>query len=187
MAGLRLAIVSLLLSTGCASVAPSPAVGAWQRLQLMQIGGVYPPDWSIEGATHSAALAHLERWTEAQGFILAPAHLASKNLLGHVSRTSLAGWVILVDADQPADARLYTLLHELAHVFSPLKRGQADDDEVFAELVSVLVCERIGLKVWPQTASYLAARTRLEDQERIVAHYAGDIDRVVEKLTAATR
>lgn len=182
----RLWLLPLAFVLGCATAPPAGSYEAWSRLAMMQRAGAYPTDWAIPGETHAAQLATLEKWTEAQGYILAPAHLQRKNLLGHVSLTNLAGWVILVDPDRPADARLYTLLHELAHILGPTKLGvTAENDETFAEVVTVIVCDRLGLSAWPQTAAYLHQNVPLDVQERFVSAHEKDIDAVVAKLVQA--
>lgn len=181
----RLALLPLAFALACATAPQAGAYGAWARLAMLQRAGAYPPDWAIAGDSHAAQLATLEQWTEEQGYVLAPAHLQRKNLLGHVSRTNLAGWVILVDPDRPANARLYTLLHELAHILGPDKLGVAEHDETFAEVVTTIVCDHIGLSAWPQTASYLHQNVPLDVQERFVASHEKQIDAVVATLTKA--
>jgi hypothetical protein len=180
--------LAILLLTGCATATPPGSYRVWQQLQVTQLAGTYPDDWTIYGDSHAAALHALEQWTEQQGIVLAPAHLGRKNLLGHTSLSKLAGWIVLVDQDQPVNTRLYTLLHELAHVYSPATLWpHPEADEVFAEMVADQVCEGIGLHVHPQTAAYLAARVPIAEQGAIVGRVERSIDQTVEKLAAVVR
>jgi hypothetical protein len=177
-----------LLASSCASLpaSPSPALTAYSILELREKAGMYPGDWAVSGASHAPQLARLEDWAAQEGMLVLTARLTPKQLLGHVSYSRFLGWVILLNRDLSPNNRLYTLLHELGHVYAPEGIG-TDAQEVFAEMVSASVCERLGLNVWPQTTAYLAHQVEREVRARTVQRYNAQIDRIVVKLTKAAQ
>jgi hypothetical protein len=184
--GRRIGIALLALCvTACASVQPvSVSSSALSQLQLRARAGLYPPDWSVRGDSHAAALERLEAWSAHKGIVIAPAPISEKNLLGHTSFSPYTGWIVLINRDLSTNNRLYTLLHELGHVLGPHNLSE-DASEVIAEMVSAQVCQRIGLDVWPQTTAYLAINTSVASQYATVARYGLQIDAIVDGLSRA--
>jgi antirestriction protein ArdC len=92
-------------------------------------------------------------------------------------------WIVLLDVDLGPDAKLHTLIHELAHRYGPAGRTE-QEREVIAELSAAMVCQRLGLNVWPQATGYLSARVPvLEVQAWAVQRTGAEIDRLVAALT----
>jgi hypothetical protein len=180
-------ILSAMFCAGCAtSVPPSRTVDALATLQLKARAGLYPAEWAVPGDSHAAYLARLQEWAADEGIVVATAPISKKNLLGHVSHTAYAGWVVLINDSLPPNNRLYTLLHELGHVYGPPKLGM-DAAEVLAEMVAAQVCEDVGLNVWPQTTAYLATYVPIDRQSAAVQLHSAAIDRVVVKLSKALK
>ena len=185
--GRLLIMVAALLLAGCAStLATSRTATALVTLQMHVRAGVYPGDWTIVGDSHAAYLVTLQQWAAGQGIVVAAAPISNKRLLGHVSHSAYAGWIVLINETLTPNHRLHTLLHELGHVYGPQDLGM-DAGEVFAELVAAQVCERVGLNVWPQTTAYLAAFVPLDRQTVTVDAHGGAIDEIVDKLAKAVK
>lgn len=178
----------LFLLVGCASFHPatSPTVNAIQQLQARQVAHAYPSDWDVRGDDHLAQYTKLVTWAEDHDAVIALASLERKQVLGHSSHSFYLGWVILLDIDLPVNNRLYTLLHELGHAFGP-HAVTIQEAETIAELIAVQVCDKLGMNVWPQTASYLAAHIDLETQWLVVQRYGARIDEVVKRLVTAAQ
>lgn len=179
------AFVALALSACAAVTSQSPTDLSVKRILIAEQMPL-PSTWDIPGASHAEALARLQAWADDSGIVIAPAPIDKKNLLGFVYQTHMAGWVLLLNEALPANGRLYTLLHELAHVYAP-DLPDRHAGEIFSELVAAQVCDRLGLDVWRQTASYLKTFTTIEEQMRTGQRYAADIDRVVDKLWKAAK
>lgn len=181
-------LVAALLATGCAAATSSLSTSfdTLMRLQLRERAGIFPPDWDVVGDSHAANYSKLATWARAQGFIIVGAPLASKNLLGHVQYGGQVGWVVLINEDLPPNNKLYTLAHELGHVYGPRKLTYQEAETV-AEVIAASVCQRVGLDVWPQTASYLASHSELEVQTAVVQRYGRDLDKVITMLSAAAQ
>lgn len=182
----RVGVVALLALCGCATLPPSTTFTVFQQIQIREVAGLYPPDWGIEGNSHAAHLARLEAWTDQRGITLAPAKLARHQLYGHASYGG-AGWVVLIDKDQPVNMRFYTLLHELGHVYSPKLGPRNAYHEVFAELTALQVCRNVGLDASGATTAYLSEKIAIEDQSAVVDRWGREIDRVVALLTRASQ
>jgi hypothetical protein len=176
--------ICILFSSCAAGIALSPSAMALQRVQLREESSLLPDEWVIEGHTHVGNLERLIVWTELQNIVYALAHLQRRRYHGLVKRSELVDWILIVDQDLPSNSQLYTLVHELAHIYAP-KIKDVEMAETFAELTAVQVCEHIGLDTWWQTASYLYAKTSIDAQARTVMLYGPQIDRVVEKLSKA--
>jgi hypothetical protein len=173
--------------TGCAAaLTESRTVDSLATLQIKERAGLYPGDWSVRGDSHARYLEKLQRWADDQGIVVAAAPIASKNLLGHASRGIFTGWVILINDRLPVNNRLYTLLHELGHVYGP-QDVTAEQGEVIAEMVAAQVCEDVGLNVWGQTAAYLVTYVPIDRQSATVQRHGSKIDNIVKKLSRAVR
>lgn len=179
------AIVALLvLLTGCASVPMPQSVTAFQQIRLKQQVGFYPQDWYVPGTDHAAQYDRLVGWAEDQGIVIADANLDRRQYMGTI-QAGVGGWVVLIHQGLTPNGKLYTLLHELGHLYGRAKIA-GEDSEVVAEMVTAMACQRLGLNVWPQTTSYLAHRVpSLETQASAVQRYGATIDTVVAKLVTA--
>jgi hypothetical protein len=184
-----IAILVLFSLSGCAStLAVSPTSATLQRLLIAQQIQV-PDDWIVTGHSHAAPLTRLLAWAEDRNIIVAPAHLAEKHrVLGFAHESHAVGWIVLLDEDLPPNARLHTLVHEVAHILSPARVfNEMQASEIFAEIVAVQVCDQLGLDTWHQTAAYLRHFTTPEMQTLTATRYRTDIDHAVETLTKAAQ
>lgn len=179
-----LLIAALLSLSACASAPVPVSLTAMMRLQLKERAGLYPDDWIVKGATHEAQYVQLQAWAEQQGIRVMTGPLWKFGLMGRVWFSDDV-WTILINRDLGPDAKFYTLLHELGHLYGPATLNDGDG-EVFAEMTAGLVCQRVGLPVWPEMAAYLVRRVpSLDQQAQTVQRHGVAIDRLVDRLTVA--
>lgn len=181
-----LSIGVLLMACAAPAVAPSlsPSLAAFNRLIVLEQAGADDDDWIITGSAHAAQLAHLQAWALKNSIIVTITPLDRKRLFGATIPTQLLGWTIFIDAKSAPDGQLYTLLHELAHVFSP-KNLTTAQSEIFAELIAVQAADKHGLDGWRQTAGYLAAHATTSEQFWTLHAHATEMDALVARFSRA--
>lgn len=183
----RLSVLLVLCVAHCASATPPASLVALQQVQLRQRAGVYAHDFTVLGKSHQAYYDRLKAWAEDFDTIVTTAHLGSRGLRGSIQPAYGGGPVILIEEDMTPNSKLYTLVHELAHLLGPKVSTEAER-EVIAEVTAAMVCQRLGLDVWPQTAAYLAWNIPKEDdQTRPVQLHGAQIDALVMKIVKAAR
>lgn len=182
----RLVLALTLLLGACATATPQPAsLTAMMQMQMREQAGIYS-DWHVEGNAHQAQYDRLVRWVEQNDIVVSMAKLEKRELRGS-TQLGYKGWVILLHHSLSVDAKLWTLLHELAHLFGPEGRTE-QEREVIAELTAAMVCERLGLNVWPQSTGYLNYRVPIHEVQTWTVQRTGrEIDRLVDALTAIAR
>lgn len=177
------ALLLLLALSACASAPVPLSLTAMMRMQLRERAGLYG-DSEVPDATHEPHYRQLIAWAERHKIIVSEAALGQRGIRGS-SQPGVGGWIILIERDIPTNDKLTTLLHELGHIYGPSARTE-QEREVIAELVAAMVCQRLGLDVWPQSASYLAGRVPdLELQTRTVQREGVKLDALVAALTKA--
>lgn len=191
---MRFALVALVLSLSACAVSPpvlAPGASTQTALRRLRVQAPTPDgQWLVHGGTHAAQLERLRDWAEAQGVVVSEARLMllPRPLQGlTVAAPPFVESVVLLDASMPPDGKLATLAHELAHVWGPTDVKTRGEQEAFAELVSVQVCDRVGLNTWAQVASYLDQYTTAVQQESVVERYGDRADRLVARLAGAMR
>jgi hypothetical protein len=194
MRNVFLAAIAVLIASPALAAqhakSPTPAsLIAIQQMQLREQAGLYSDEWEVEGAAHQEQYDRLVKWAERNGIVVSMAKIAQTR--AHARGTTQPGyggvWVVLLDVGLGVDAKLHTLLHELAHIYGP-SPAREQEREVIAELSAAMVCERLGLNVWPQATGYLSARVpTLEVQSWAVQRCATEIDRLVDALAKIAR
>ncbi len=179
-------LILLLVSGGCATAGLPASFLAMQRMQIRELAGHYPSDFTVKGDSHRTQYKRLAEWAEDNGIVVTEAGLARRSLRGSV-QPGYGGWVILIEREQPPNAKLSTLLHELGHVFGP--KGNTElEREVIAEMIAAMACEAVGLDMWPQATSYLAYRVpALDTQMSLVARVGAGIDNTAKALAKIMR
>lgn len=144
---------------------------------------VLPEDWSdVPGEDLAPQLARLTAWATRRGIVIETRSLAQIGEMGYALEHS-----IVLSADlETANARFYTLVHELTHVLGP-QTGDPAMNEVLAELAAVQTCQIFGVNVFPQTARYLQFEASPAKQHAAIAQYATDVDGLVRQFTKAAR
>lgn len=90
---------------------------------------------------------------------------------------------VLVDASLPINGKIEVLAHELGHLFQPYSESRSAHD-VFAELVSVAVCEKLGVPSAKSSARYLTAH---KSAFYVAKVYGPEIKFVADMLTRGYR
>jgi hypothetical protein len=143
--------------------------------------GLEPPCEPLSGDSHAYLLVPLGRFADSLGFSVSfePIEEPAGGWCDMRSRR------IVVDADVPANARVRTLIHELAHAmgvdYSRYSRAQA---EVIVDTVSFVVASSVGLDLGAETIPYIAGWGENGALDA-VSEFAGTIDELARRLETA--
>jgi len=137
-----------------------------------------PPGQPVGGESHEHLLAPLEQHAISLGFDVAyePLHRRA----GYCSSVERR---IVIDSELPANGKVATLVHELAHAhgidYKTFGRAEA---ELIVESVACIVCASVGLDTTSESVPYLAGWTDEQGAERItlLAKTIDDIARPIE-------
>ena len=158
-------------------------VSVFDRSQVAPIDGMVqaplePPSEPLTGESHAHLLAPLQAFTESLGFTV-----SFESIPGQTG-----GWCdqnskrIVVDSDQPANARLRILIHETMHGlgvgYAEYGRKRA---EVIVDTATHLVCSSVGLRVDGETVSYIAGWGEDGALEAVTA-FAKTIDELARRV-----
>ena len=158
-------------------------MSVFDRQQVAAIDGVEhaplePPRRPLTGDSHAHLLAPLQSFTESLGFAV-----CCESIPG-----ATGGWCdqkarrIVVDADQPANARLRILIHETGHA---LGVGYAEYGRVQAELIAEstthLAAASVGLDLSGETVPYVAGWGENDTLEPVTA-FAGVVDELARRI-----
>ena len=140
-----------------------------------------PPVEPLSGDSHEHLLEPLERFAGSLGFTV-----SFETIDGPAG-----GWCdakrkrIVVDADQPANARVRVLIHEIAHAmgvdYRQYSRPQA---EVIVDTVSFVVGSSVHLDLGGETIPYVAGWGENGALEA-VSEFAATIDRMARQIEQA--
>jgi hypothetical protein len=140
-----------------------------------------PPVEPLSGDSHEHLLEPLERFVGSLGFTV-----SFKTIDGPAG-----GWCdakrkrIVVDASQPANARVRVLIHEIAHAmgvdYQQYSRAQA---EVIVDTVSFVVGSSVHLDLGGETIPYVAGWGENGALEA-VTEFAATIDRMARQIEQA--
>lgn len=181
--GLRVFVLCALLLAGCASVGGSFQTLA--QLQLLQRLETLPEDWNVPGESHAKYLQTLTTWATKRQIQVVDTKFDDTTLAGRTVWKQ-SGTVVYLEQRLSANARLATLVHELAHVLHGTYLNK-QAGEVYAELVAVQVCGALGLDISKQSAAYLRPRVEMSLQWSVAQTFGPQIDRIVPVLVKAAR
>jgi N-terminal domain of anti-restriction factor ArdC len=165
---------------------PFKAVSVFDRSQVAPLDGVEqiplePPCEPLTGDSRAHLLAALQAFTESLGFTV-----AFESIPG-----STGGWCdqmahrIVVDADQPANARLRILIHETIHAlgvgYAEYGRERA---EVIVDTATYVVAASVGLDVGGESVPYVAGWGETGALEALRA-FASTIDELARRVETA--
>jgi antirestriction protein ArdC len=139
-----------------------------------------PPSQPVTGDSHAHLLDPLEQHAATLGFTV-----EYKPLHGPAGYCSARQTRIAIDSDLPTNAKVATLVHELAHAhgidYSSYSRPEA---ELIVESVACIVCGSVGLETRSESVPYLAAWNPDHAAERIEL-LAGKIDEIARTIEHA--
>jgi hypothetical protein len=167
------------------------AVSVFDRSQVHPIDGadpapLDPPCEPLTGDSHAHLLAPMQTFTESLGY-----SVSFESIPG-----ATGGWCdqksrrIVVDADQPANARLRILIHETIHAlgvgYAEYGRERA---EVIVDTATYLAAASVGLDVSGESIPYVAGwgETGALDAVTAFATTIDELARRVETVLAAER
>lgn len=181
--GLRICALFALLLVACA-----PTLGSFQalgQLQLLQRIEGLPDDWVIPGETHTKFIEPLKKWAVKQQITVEEGDLEPYDLFG-VTQVTDKGTLVVLHHKTTGNMRFATLVHELSHTLHGTYLAPRAA-EVYAEVVSVQVCGRLGLDISRQSAAYLLRYAPISLQWATTQKFAADMDKVVVVLVAAAK
>jgi N-terminal domain of anti-restriction factor ArdC len=161
-------------------------VSVFERSQVTPLDGVEPtplepPSEPLTGDSHAHLLAPLEAFTESLGFTV-----SFESIPG-----ATGGWCdqtacrIVVDAGQPANARLRILIHETIHA---LGVGYAEHGreraEVIVDTATYLAAASVGLDVSAESIPYVAGWGETGALEAVI-EFARTIDELARRIETA--
>lgn len=162
------------------------SVAVFDRAQVCPLDGrdpapLEPPCRPLTGDSHGHLLVPLERLASELEF-----QVTYRELSG-----AAGGWCdpaakeIVVDAAEPANARVRTLVHELAHAlgvhYAEYGRERA---EVIVDTITYVVCAGAGLDVGGESIPYIAGWGE-DGGLDAVTEFAGRIDELARRIERA--
>lgn len=161
-------------------------VPVFDRSQVDPIDGVQqapvqPPCEPLSGDSHAQMIAPMQAFAESLGY-----SVAFESIPG-----ATGGWCdqkhqrIIVDADQPANARLRVLIHETGHAlgvgYSEHGRERA---EVIVDTAAYIAAASVGLDLSGESVPYVAGWGENGELDAVTT-FAGLIDDLARQLEAA--
>ena len=161
-------------------------VSVFDRSQVAPLDGVdaaplEPPCEPLTGESHAHLLEPMQEFTESLGFAVSFEQIPG----------STGGWCdqkhrrIVVDADQPANARLRILIHETIHAlgvgYAEYGRERA---EVIVDTATHLVAASVGLDVSGESVPYVAGWGETGALEAVTG-FASTIDELARRVESA--
>jgi antirestriction protein ArdC len=139
-----------------------------------------PPSQPVTGDSHAYLLDPLEQHAATLAF-----DVRYEPLDGQAGYCSSRQRRIVVDSALPANGRVATLVHELAHAhgidYESFSRAEA---ELIVESVACIVCGSVGLDTSSESVPYLAGWNDEQAGERITL-LAGTIDEIARAIETA--
>jgi len=139
-----------------------------------------PPSQPVTGDSHAALLAPLEAHAASLGYTV-----AYEPLDGRAGYCSTRQAHIVIDTALPANGKVTTLVHELAHAHGiDYQRFSRAEAELIVESVAYIVCAGAGLDTSSESIPYLAGWNPEQAAGRI-ALLAGTIDETARRIEHA--
>ncbi len=139
-----------------------------------------PPGQSVGGDSHAHLLAPLEEHAASLGYTV-----GYEPLDGRAGYCSARESRIVIDATLPANGKVATLVHELAHAHGiDYQRFSRPEAELIVESVACIVCAGAGLDTSSESVPYLAGWSPEQATERI-QQLAGTIDEIARAIERA--
>jgi len=162
------------------------AVSVFDRSQVAPLEGdeptpLEPPSEPLTGDSHAYLLAPMQAFTASLGFTV-----SFESIPGQTG-----GWCdqrarrIVVDKDQPANARLRILIHECAHALGvDYQQYSREQSEVLADTICFVACSGVGLAVDGESIAYVAGWGE-DGALEAVTDFAATIDALARRIEDA--
>jgi antirestriction protein ArdC len=122
-----------------------------------------PPGQPVTGDSHAELLAPLEQHAASLGYTV-----SYESLQGRAGYCSAREARIVIDTALPANGKVTTLVHELAHAHGiDYQRFSRAEAELIVESVACIVCAGAGLDTRGESIPYLAGWNPEQAVERI--------------------
>ncbi len=142
-----------------------------------------PPREPLTGDSHAHLLEPLRVFAESLGYSVSFEAIAG-SAGGRCDRNAKR---IVVDAAGPANARLRTLIHEIAHALGvDYRRYSRDQAEVIVDTVTFLAATSVGLAVDGETVPYVAGWGE-DGALEAVTEFAETIDAIARQIEDVLR
>lgn len=139
-----------------------------------------PPGEPVTGDSHAALLAPLERHAASLGYTVSYEPLDGRD--GYCSGRETR---IVIDTALPANGKVATFVHELAHAHGiDYQRFSRAEAELIVESVAYVVCASVGLDTSGESVPYLAGWNPDQAVERIQL-LTGTIDQIARAIEHA--
>jgi antirestriction protein ArdC len=139
-----------------------------------------PPGEPVSGDSHAHLLAPLAQHAASLGF-----SVRYEQLDGRAGYCSAREARIVIDSELPANGKVATLVHELAHAHGiDYSRFNHAEAELIVESVACIVCGSFGLDTSGESVPYLAGWNPEQALERIEL-LAGTIDEIARTIERA--
>jgi hypothetical protein len=139
-----------------------------------------PPREPITGDSHAGLLPALEPYAGRIGYEVSYEPTGS-SALGYCDSNACR---IVVSPEQPANARVRTLIHELAHAIGVGYEGYGREvAEMIVESAATIACGSVGLDTNGESVPYIAGWS--DDTTEALREYAGKVDELAGELERA--
>lgn len=140
-----------------------------------------PPSQRVSGDSHAMLLAPLEAHAVSLGYAVSYQKLDD----GRAGYCSAREARIVIDAALPANGKVTTLVHELAHAHGiDYQRFSRAEAELIVESIACIVCAGAGLDTRGESVPYLAGWNPEQAVERIQL-LTGTIDEIARRIEHA--
>jgi hypothetical protein len=146
-----------------------------------------PAAQPVTGDSHAGYLPALERFAAKLGFTVTHADLSA--MPGAGGYCDAANKRIVVNSEQPVNARVRVLIHELAHALGVgYKDYGREAAEVIVETATFIVCDGIGLDTSGDSIPYVAGWGEQDAAEAITkfGKVVHDVARQIEQAITPT-
>lgn len=181
----RLALsTALLASIVSVSCATKRLVTTFDMVQAFQLTAPILTDTKnkalplVEGDSHRQYLAKLEKASPLPVVFSAPDSEARADMWG----ANIGQIYIWINSTVPVNTQVATLAHEVGHAYQP-SYLVGSEGQYFAEAVSYVYCERIGLRIYE--ASFLYLKPHFEEVTVFLNKHHKLVDAVVDFLMEA--
>jgi hypothetical protein len=139
-----------------------------------------PPGQPVTGDSHTGLIAPLEQHAASLGYTV-----SYEPLDGRAGYCSARDTRIVIDTGLPANGKVTTLVHELAHAHGiDYQRFSRPEAELIVESVACIVCAGAGLDTSGESVPYLAGWNPEQAVERIEL-LTGTIDAIARAIEQA--